>query len=83
MTQQFPCTFAEYDALRAELAALRAENEVLREALKPFAQFRVNEQGCADTAHVFYSPHDPDVWLRVGHFRAARAALSTTMEPNL
>ena len=81
----YDATVGDLDDAADELARLRAENERLRDALKPFAVVAVEhsgdenedgrlvsiEVGGAGSRWYVYSPNH----LTVGHFRAARSAL--------
>lgn len=68
-------------ARRAEaaLAALEAERDALREALRPFADFYEKaEQFVADHAKDGGSPIMPSSDFRLSYFRRARAAMGET-----
>ena len=66
---------AEFDKIEIKpvensdkITRLRAENEKLREALKPFAEKEYAYEGWADIARA-------EVWLNVRDIRAAAAAI--------
>lgn len=73
----------ELSALRSQVSALQAENEVLRKAMEPFAAE-------ADLFGSLLSDGRPAYWdaesgmplgkLTIGHLRAARDSLSGTNE---
>jgi hypothetical protein len=71
---------------QSDLAALRAENEVLKRALEPFAKVAEcdigKDEGDDEQFMPFRSGHNRAPKLLVGDLRAAKAALSTK-EPNL
>ncbi len=65
------------DGTDREVIALRAEQERLREALKPFAEWKLCDEGepCEWNSGPYCSTHgDADIWEE--HIKQARAALS-------
>jgi hypothetical protein len=70
------------ELLRDEIARLLADNERLREALKPFARFAEKAEGFVeDRAKDGGSPIMPVTDFRLADFRRARAALVETEKP--
>ena len=74
MSEEVPWLLKELDEKEAEIAALRAENEGLLNALEPFGKFfdQFDRGQWADSeSHWTY----PNIGITVGDLRAARAAL--------
>lgn len=64
--------------IEEENERLRVENEKLREALKPFADFYYNSRPCTDNAVICEADDGDEFNILHGHFRKAYQVLETT-----
>ena len=73
------------DDMMNQIAALRAENAQLKEALQPFVEYAndCDKANLPDTARIAYSPERITHALNVGDLRRARAALSDETSADL
>ena len=67
----------EKAVLEKEIAELKAENEKLRNVLKPFADFYYNSRPCTDNAVVCEADDGDEFNILHGHFRKAYQVLES------